>query len=37
MAAIAKMRGDGITKLQLIIDMQWSGVNAHVRVHGRIV
>ena len=37
MAALAKLRPDGSTKLRLIIDMLRSGVNAHARVHERIV
>ena len=37
MAALAKQRADGTTKLRLIIDMLRSGVNQHVRVHERIV
>ena len=36
-AAITKLREDGTTKLRLIIDMLRSGVNAHVRLHERIV
>ena len=38
MVAIAKLREDGTTKLQLIIDMLWSNVNANVvHLHERIV
>ena len=37
MAALAKQRPDGSTKLRLIIDMLRSHVNAHVRLHERIV
>ena len=37
MAAIAKQRADGSTKLRLIIDMRRSHVNAHARIHERVV
>ena len=37
MAAIVKKKEDGSLKLRLIIDMRRSQVNAHVRLHERIV
>ena len=37
MAALVKEREDGTKKLRLIIDMRRSHVNAHARVHERIV
>ena len=37
MAAIVKNKEDGTVKLRLIIDMRRSQVNAHVRLHERIV
>ena len=37
MAAIVKDKADGTKKLRLIIDMRRSQVNAHARVHERIV